>query len=399
MPTNKIPQFEFIALMAAMMSLAALSIDAILPGLPEIGQTIHSIENNDLRLIIIMIFLGLGFGQLVLGTLSDSFGRKRIVYAGIIIFLLASFICISAESLELMLVGRVLQGVGLSAPRSVSTSIIRDLYSGDYMARIMSFITVIFILVPMVAPILGQFVLNHYSWQAVFYFQMLFGIILFVWFAVRQVETLPEQKRIKLTRHIFADGVREFFKFKDSIVFTLISGLMTGAFMVYLSSSQHVFQDQYGLVDEFVFIFAGIAFFMGVSTFINGTFVVRFGMKKLATTAMYAFTGTSLLYILLFFSSDNPSVYILLIFICLQFLTLGFIFGNVRALTMQPLGHIAGIGASLSGFISTILGVPIAIFISQFLTDTALPLFLGFFSCGLISLILIRLLKRWKVPA
>lgn len=398
MPTNKIPQFEFIALMAAMMSLAALSIDAILPGLPQIGQTIQRADTEDLRLIIIMIFLGLGVGQLILGTLSDSFGRKPIVYAGIFIFLFASFICITATSLEVMLLGRVLQGVGLSAPRSVSTSIIRDLYSGDYMARIMSFIAVVFILVPMVAPILGQFVLNHYSWQAVFYFQIVYGLILFIWFAVRQVETLPKPKRIKLTRHLFADGVKEFFKYKDSIIFTLISGLMTGAFMVYLSSSQHIFQDQYGLIDEFVFIFAGMAFFMGLSTFMNGTFVLKLGMKKLATTALYTFTATSLMYILLFFQSENPDVYILLFFICLQFLSLGFVFGNVRALTMQPIGHIAGIGASLSGFVSTVIGVPIAIVFSQNLQNTALPLFIGFFSCGLISLILIQLLKKWEVP-
>lgn len=376
------------------MSLAALSVDAILPGLPQIGMGLNNPESADLQLIIIMIFLGLGLGQLLLGTLSDSFGRKPIVYAGIIIFLLASLVCVFATSLEAMLLGRVLQGVGLSAPRSVSTSIIRDLYVGDNMARIMSFIAVIFILVPMVAPILGQVVLNKYNWQAIFYFQMLYAFILIIWFARRQVETLAKEKRIKLTKTLFIDGVKEFSKHKDSVIFTFVSTLMTGSFMVYLSSSQHIFQDIYGLKEEFVYIFAGLAFFMGMATFTNGSLVMRFGMKRLATLALIVFTVSPLVYVAAFANESNPGIYVLLGFLAMQFLSLGFIFGNVRAITMQPIGHIAGIGASLSGFVSTVLAVPIAAFIGQFVTDTPLPLFTGFFVCGLIALLLVWVASR-----
>lgn len=391
MPPKKIHQFEFIALMAAMMSLAALSIDAILPGLPQIGIGLNNPDSADLQLIIIMIFLGLGMGQLLLGTLSDSFGRKPIVYAGVIIFLLASLVCVFATSLEVMLLGRVLQGVGLSAPRSVSTSIIRDLYVGDNMARIMSFIAVIFILVPMVAPILGQVVLNEYNWQAIFYFQMVFAFLLIIWFARRQVETLPEDKRIKLTKTLFVDGVKEFVKHRDSVVFTFVSTLMTGSFMVYLSSSQHIFQNIYGMQEEFVYIFAGLAFFMGLATFTNGSLVMRFGMKKLATVALVVFTASPLVYVAVYLNAENPGIYTLLGFLAMQFLSLGFIFGNIRAITMQPIGHIAGIGASLSGFVSTVVAVPIAAFIGQFVTDTPLPMFAGFFICGLAALFLVWL--------
>lgn len=398
MPPKKIPQLEFIALMAAMMSLAALSVDAILPGLPQIGVGLNNPDSADLQLIIIMIFLGLGLGQLLLGTLSDSFGRKPVVYAGIIIFLLASLVCVFATSIEVMLLGRVLQGVGLSAPRSVSTSIIRDLYVGDNMARIMSFIAVIFILVPMVAPILGQVVLNKYNWQAIFYFQMLFAFLLIIWFARRQVETLAKEKRIKLTKTLFIDGVKEFSKHKDSVIFTFVSTLMTGSFMVYLSSSQHIFQDIYGLKEEFVYIFAGLAFFMGMATFTNGSLVMRFGMKRLATLALLVFTAAPLVYVAAFFNETNPGIYILLGFLAIQFLSLGFIFGNVRAITMQPIGHIAGIGASLSGFVSTVVAVPIAAFIGQYVTDTPLPLFAGFFVCGLIALLLVWVASRKEKP-
>ncbi len=393
MPPKKIAQIEFIALMAGLMSLAALSIDAILPGLPHIGHSLNHTESADLQLIIISIFLGLGIGQLILGTLSDSYGRKPIVYVGIGLFLIASLICTMADTLELMLVGRVLQGIGLSAPRSVSTSIIRDLYVGDYMARIMSFIAVFFILVPMIAPIMGQFVLDYFHWEAVFYSQMIFAGLLLIWFSKRQEETLPPEKRIRISKTLFIDGVKEFVKYKDSVLFTLVSGLMTGSFMVYLSSSQYIFQDLYGMQSEFVYIFAGLAFFMGMATFTNGQFVVRFGMRKLATLALVVFTLSGLAYILVFRGS-LPSIYSLIIFLAIQFTSLGFVFGNIRALTMQPIGHIAGIGASISGFVSTVMAVPIAASIGPFLVDSPLPLFVGFFFCGLGSLFLAWLAKR-----
>ena len=392
--THKISELEFIALMAFLMANVALAIDAILPAMPQIGQALNRTDPADLQLLITTIFLGLGIGQLFFGTISDSLGRKPVVYAGIATFLLASIITITAGSLEMMLLGRVLQGVGLSAPRSISISIIRDLYTGDYMARIMSFIAVIFVLIPMVAPIMGQLILDVFDWQSIFYFQMAFALATLTWFRIRQKETLPPEKRISLTARLFIDGLREFLRYRQSIVYTLISGFMTGSFMVFLSASQQIFQDQYGFVEEFAFIFAGISFFFGVATFFNGSLVIRYGMRKLSTTALYLFTLSGLAYTVLFFRSDNPDIWVLIPFLGMKFLCLGFIFGNVRALAMEPIGHIAGIGASLNGFVSTVMAVPIAIFIGQYVDGTALPLFMGFFTCGALSLLLLVLLKR-----
>lgn len=388
-------QIEFIALMASLMSMVALSIDAILPGLNPIGESLAHGDNNDLQMIITMIFLGLGIGQLIFGTLADSLGRKPVVYAGVGLFFIASIVCVNAQTLEMMLLGRFLQGVGLSAARSVSTTIIRDLYVGDQMARIMSFITVTFILVPMIAPVLGQSILNHSSWKMIFYFQMLFTFIVLLWFGFRQEETLPEANRIKLSKTIFFDGVKEFLKYKESIIYTLISGLLTGGFMVYLSASKQIFQDQYGFKEEFVYIFAGLAFFMGLSTFLNGSLVIRFGMKKLSNIALVIYTLNALMYIIFFYNSSNPSLYVLLFFLVIQFMSQGFIFGNVRALTMQPIGHIAGIGASLSGFISTLLAVPFAIFVGKQINGTAYPMLAGFFICGFCCLLLVYMLRIW----
>ena len=389
-------ELEFIALMAFLMANAALSIDAVLPGLNDIAISLNILEDNNLQLIVTMILVGLGIGQLIFGTLSYSFGRKPMVYTGALTFILASFICVSAQSLEIMLAGRILQGVGLSAPRSISISIIRDSYSGDSMARVMSFITVVFIIVPMVAPMVGQLILQGFSWHYIFLFQIGFIILILIWFALRQEETLTKTNKKKFSSLLFFNGAKEFFSIKQTVIYTIISGLIGGSFFVYLSASKQVFQDQYELTTKFVFVFAALAFSMGVSSFLNSFLVMKFGMKKLATYFLILFCVNSLVYSILFYGMTNPSLIVSMIFFAVQFLSLGFIFGNIRSLAMEPIGHIAGIGAAINGFVSTLMSVPIAIFIGSFLTNTAYPIFLGFFICGVLSLVLMMYLNISK---
>ena len=391
--TKEKSEFEFIALMAFLMANAALAIDAILPGLNSMANSLNVIENNDLQLIVTMILVGLGAGQLVFGTLSDSFGRKPMVYVGAVTFIIASIICVFAQSLEVMLLGRVLQGVGLSAPRSISISIIRDSYSGDNMARVMSFITAIFIIVPMVAPMIGQLILDAYSWKYIFIFQIFFILLVMLWFKLRQKETLAKENKKKFSTVLFYNGAKEFFSIKQTVVYTIISGLIGGAFFVYLSASKQVFQDQYGLDTEFVYIFGALAFSMGLASFSNSFLVIKIGMKKLATYFLILFSLSSLLYCLLFFGTHNPSLSVIMLFFAIQFLSLGFIFGNIRSLAMEPVGHMAGVGAAINGFVSTLMSVPIAIYIGSFLTNTALPIFIGFFICGILSIGLLSYLK------
>jgi len=396
MQQNSKPQLEFIVIMASLMSLVALSIDALLPALNQIGLSVGFEHPKDNQLLITMIFLGLGFGQLISGPLSDSFGRKPIIYVGFTVFVLASFVCVSATSLEMMVLGRILQGIGLSAPRTISIAMVRDSYSGDYMARVMSFIVVIFILVPVVAPALGKVVLDLYGWKAIFYSQLFFGVIVMGWLWKRQPETLQPAHKKKFAVVLFVDGAKEFIKHKQAIVFTIISGFITGSFMVYLSASQHIFQAQYDMAEEFPFIFAGLAIGVGFATFLNGTFVLKYGMLKLVSIAMLFFTLIPMVYMGFFYGTSNPSIGILLIFFGLQFFSLGFLFGNLRALAMEPVGHIAGIGSAINGFVSTIMAVPIATYIGKFVTTTALPLFIGFSICGICSLISLQILKYYK---
>ena len=387
-------QLEFILLMACLMSIVALSIDTILPALMPIGASVGTSDANENQLLITMIFLGLGFGQLIFGPISDSFGRKPVVYIGFLVFMLASFLCITASNIEVMVVGRILQGMGLSASRYISIAMIRDRFEGDYMAKIMSFVVTIFILVPIIAPTLGKFLLDNYGWESIFYSQLIFGILVLLWFWKRQPETLPKAYKKKFSIAIFIHGTKEFIKHKSAVIFTLISGLATGSFMVFLSTSQHIFEVQYGLVDEFPYIFGALAFSVGLATFTNGTLVVKFGMRRLVNIFVLLFSLTSLSYTILFYESSNPDISILICFLAVQFFSVGFLFGNVRSLAMQPLGHIAGIGAAINGFISTIMAVPIATFIGGFMDTTALPLFIGFTGCGFGSLLLLLFVKK-----
>ena len=382
---------EFIALMAALMSIVALALDALLPALDIIGLAIGNQDPRANQLLITLFFLGMGTGPLLFGPVSDSVGRKPIVYIGFTLFIGASFICVIAQSLEWMIAGRILQGVSLSAPRTISIAMIRDRFSGDYMARIMSFVTVVFILVPIVAPAFGKLVLDQLGWEAIFYVQVGFSVLVALWFWKRQPETLPVAQRTGFSGMILLKGFREVLGYRRTMLFTFIWGLITGSFLVYLSTSQQIFEVQYRMPDLFPYLFAGLAVTIGAATFLNGTLVVKFGMRRLISWSLIVYTLTPLAYALLYANGENPDVWILMLFLGLQFFSVGFLFGNLRSMAMEPLGHIAGVGAAITGFIATLMSVPISAWIGSFVRESALPLFLGFFICGAVGLILLAL--------
>lgn len=386
-------KLEFIAIMALLMSLVALSIDGILPALAVIGTDLGVTDTQKHQLLITMIFLGLGFGQLIFGPLSDSYGRKPIIYVGFLVFAIASIICVNTNSYEVLIAGRILQGIGLASPRTLSIAMIRDSYEGDYMAKVMSFIVMIFILVPIIAPTLGQYLMLTYNWQTIFNVQLGLGILVVFWFWKRQPETLAVSKRIPFRTATLNSGFIEFFKHKQAVAFTLISGFITGSFMVYLSTTQHIFEIQYDLGEDFPLIFASLAIGVGFATYLNGVYVVRIGMKRIALVSLAAYCLSALLYVVLFFNASNPPLWVLLTFFVIQFIAVGFLFGNLRALAMQPIGHIAGVGAAINGFISTVMGVLIASGIGAYVTTTAWPLFLGFSVCGMVSMLIFILNK------
>jgi DHA1 family bicyclomycin/chloramphenicol resistance-like MFS transporter len=228
--------------------------------------------------------------------------------------------------------------------------------------------------------------------------QLFFALIVAIWFWKRQPETLKPEYKIPFTGRVFADGLKEFLKYKETIAFTLISGLVTGAFLVYLSAAQHIFEDQYNLKEAFPYIFAGLAVSIGLSTFLNGTLVLRFGMRKLSFMALTTFCIIAILYAVVFWGSNNPSIYIFVSFLFVQFFCLGFMWGNFRSIAMEPIGHIAGIGAAINGFISTLISIPIATAIGYYVTDTAWPMFFGLAICGMLSFLIFMISKKIEKP-
>jgi DHA1 family bicyclomycin/chloramphenicol resistance-like MFS transporter len=222
---------EFVARVALMISLVALSIDAMLPALPAIGADLGVHRANDAQLVLSALFFGLALAQMVYGPLSDSFGRKPVIYAGFAIFIAGCVLSILARGLEVMLLGRFLQGIGAAGPRIVTMALVRDQYAGRAMARIMSLAMAVFILVPVLAPAIGQVILLVAHWRAIFGMLLVVALITLAWFALRQPETLPPARRAPFALRSIAAAVRETCSHRSAFSYTLMAGLIFGAFV------------------------------------------------------------------------------------------------------------------------------------------------------------------------
>ncbi len=392
---RKLPLGEFVALVALMFSLVAMSIDGMLPALPAIGADLNVVDPNDTQLVVSSLFLGLAFGQLLAGPLSDSFGRKPIIHAGLVLFMVGCLLSIFAPSFEWMIAGRVLQGIGAAAPRIVTIALVRDQYEGRAMARIMSFALSVFILVPALAPALGQGILLIAGWRAIFMTFSVIALMTSVWFALRQPETLtPDRRSAFSVRRILA-AAREVCTTRIAIGHTLATGLVFASFVGYLSSAQQIFQQTYGVGRWFPAYFAALALAIGAASVINGHLVIRHGMRKISITAVHLLACLALVLVLVAWSLDGvPPLWLFMSFFLSMFFCVGLLFGNLNALTMQPLGHIAGVGAAVVGFIATLISVPIGAAIGQAYDGTVMALSLGFLVFGAAALITMRWAQR-----
>lgn len=383
-----LPFGEFVSLMALMMALVALAIDAMLPALAQMGADLGVTEANQNQLIISILFLGLALGQMIYGPLSDSWGRKPAVLLGFALFGAGCVLSLVAQDMTWMLVGRFLQGLGLAGPRVVSVALIRDQYEGDAMARVMSFVMAVFIFVPMIAPALGQAILWLAPWRAIFVAFLVLGLATCLWFQWRQPETLSPELRGPLSMGRIGGALKEIVGNRAALGFTLTAALVSGHFLGYLMSSQQILQEQYGLGDRFALAFAALAFCVGAASYLNGRLVLRFGMLPLTWAAVLGLTLASLGFLaVLLLLPDPPGLWLVMSFLAVVLLCTGVLFGNLNALAMEPLGHIAGIGAAVVGSLTTLLSVPIGTWIGQAYDGTVQPLVIGFAACGLGSVV------------
>lgn len=386
---------EFVALMALCMSLVALSIDTILPALTDIAQSYGVTRLNSQQFLISFLFAGLALGQLIAGPLSDSIGRKKAVYVGLLVFLFGTILSYCAPSYEMMLAGRFLQGVGAGGPRIVSVTIVRDRYEGREMARVMSYIMGVFIMLPAIAPTFGQGLMHVFNWQAIFLFLMVVCAMVFAWLSTRMEETLkPEDKRA-FTVPVIWGGIKAVCANKMTLCYMIAAGLIFGAFLGYLNSAQQIFLGYYDTGKRFPQYFAMIVLALGAAFVLNARFVKKFGMRKLITWALMGMVSCASLFAGYEMLNPGPvPMAVFLIFIMAVCFCMGMLFGNFNALAMVPMGHMAGIASAVIGCVSLLIASIAGSIIGQMYNDTLLPVTCGFLVLGLISLGLMLLNEK-----
>jgi DHA1 family bicyclomycin/chloramphenicol resistance-like MFS transporter len=382
---------EFVMLMALMTSMVALSIDAMLPALAEIGRELGAPSENSTQLVVTMLLVGMALGQLVYGPISDSTGRKAPIYVGFAVFLLGCLLSLFARDFTMMLVGRFFQGLGVAGPRSVSIALIRDIHAGRDMARVISMIMSVFILVPIAAPALGQGILLFADWRAIFAFFFLLAVGTMIWFGIRLPESLPASRREPFSWQAKFASARAVLSNRAAIGFTISAGVSSGAFVGYLSSSRQIFQDVYGVGALFAVWFAVLAASIGVAAFLNGRLVLRLGMYPLSIRALRSLAVLSVAFTLYaLFRDGRPEFWTFMAYMLVAFFFVGILFGNLNALAMETLGRVAGIGAAVVASGSLAISVGLGAVIGMSFDGTVLPLVGGYAILSLLTLPLLR---------
>lgn len=385
---------EFVALMAFCMSLVALSIDAMLPAFGDMSRDLSVAGTNDIQLVVSLLFVGLAIGQLFYGPLSDSIGRKPAIFIGFAVFLLGSVLSMVASDFHHMLFGRLLQGIGAAGPRTVSVALIRDRFDGSEMARVMSFIMTVFILVPVFAPLLGQTILIFAGWRAIFGAFLVLAAAAMAWLAARQPETLDPERRKPFTLSNIGIALGMVLRSRPTVVYTLVAGCVSGAFLSYLNTSQQIFQVQYGLGRLFPLYFAILAISVGLASLFNGRMVMRFGMHALANRALVAMLVLSLLFFAFAWAFDgHPPLWLFMTNCCALFFCIGILFGNLNAIAMEPLGHVAGTAASVIGSATTLLAAMLGFLIGRAYDGSLLPISASFVILTTLSVVMTI---KWK---
>jgi DHA1 family bicyclomycin/chloramphenicol resistance-like MFS transporter len=395
---SRISSQEFTLLVALLMSIVAMSIDALLPALGFISNDIPLSHSNQAQYIISALFLGMAIGQLICGPLSDATGRKKILYVGIALFFCGSLVCFFAQDINTLLIGRFIQGLGVAGPYVSAISIVRDKYAGNEMARIMSLVMMIFIMVPALAPSIGQAVLLVSSWRYIFVLYIVYALIIGIWIFVRLEETLPKEYRIPFSTRGFIDGFKEVISNYTTMCYTLCMGLFFGSFLGYLNSSQQIFQDLFQTGKLFTIYFGVLALVFGVASLVNARFVQKWGMDYLCNRAVLGIIISSAIFLMVLVLLPT-SLWSFMIYASVLFFCFGLVFGNVNAMAMEPMGHVAGIASAIIGATSSIMSMLIGTAIGQMYNGTLVPVTSGFLILGIAALVILQLARNKKALA
>lgn len=389
---------EFIARIALITSLTALSIDTMLPALPAIGESLQVQDSNNLPLVITLFIFGMFFGELVFGPLSDSLGRKKALTVGVLIYCCGTVVAMVATSLEFLLLGRMIQGFGVSGPKIISRAMIRDRFEGARMARVFSFIMTVFICIPMIAPALGQLIVRVSGWRAIFLVFLVMAVGATGWILVRQPETLPAAARTPVRMRSLAQTASRILSHPSVLCYSVTAGLVFGVFLLFLSTSQIMFEQIYDKGESFPVYFALLASGFGLAAILNSRMVMKYGMYRLCFGGLIGLTCLGGF----FLATGEQGRHSFTVFMagCYVFMfCVGVLFSNLSAMAMQPLGKVAGLGASLVSAVSSILAVIISVAVGRFYNNTLYPMSFSIVLCASLSLCLLVVAKRIKAEA
>lgn len=397
-PPRAMPAFgEFIAMMAALMALTALSIDIMLPALPQIREDFGLADPNRQQLVVTAYVLGFALGQLFHGPISDRLGRRRVLLAGLAVYAVASFACLVSGAFEGLLVARFVQGAANAAPRVVAIAVVRDVYGGRRMAEVMSFVMMVFIIVPVLAPSIGGLFLLAGSWQLIFAFLCLVAVAVFAWVGLRLPETRGPEERQPMTLAWLATAFGTALRNRQTLGYTLATGAAFGCLMGYINSAQQVFVELYGLGALFPLVFGGVAAALAVASFVNSRLVGDLGMRVVSHAALLGFAAAACLHAALALAGGLPPLPVFIGLLALCLFCFGLMMPNFNALAMEPMGRIAGTASSFVGATTTGVAAVIGLWIGQHYNGTALPLLIGFALCGLASLTIVLVTERGRL--
>ncbi len=394
--SRMLPRVEFIALAAALMALNALAIDIMLPGLQQIGASL-GIENENHRQYVISAYIaGFGIAQLFFGPLSDRFGRRIPLLCGLAIYVLAAFAAAFAPSFGILLLLRVIQGIGAAATRVITISVVRDTFGGRAMAEVMSLVFMVFMIIPVVAPGIGQVIMLFSEWHMIFVAMAAIALVFTIWTAWRLPETLHPEYRRPFTPAVIANGFKIVLTNRVSLLYMLATTAVFGSLFGFINSAQQIYVGIYDLGVWFPVLFAAVASMMAVSSFANARLVGRFGMRRLSHGALLGFCVVTTLWFVLSLLGPLP-LYVFVPLFALAMLQFGWIGSNFNSIAMEPLGHIAGTASSVQGFTQTFGGGLIGAFIGQSFNGTTTPLAAGFCGVSIAALAFVLIAEKGKL--
>lgn len=398
-----IARWEFIALVASLMALNALAIDIMLPGLQQIGASLGVENENHRQYVITAYVLGFGAPQLLYGPISDRLGRRGPLLVGMVVYVAAAVAASFAPSFEMLLALRFLQGLGAAGTRVIAVSLVRDVFGGRAMAEVMSLVFMVFMIVPVVAPLLGQGVMLFSEWPMIFVLIATIAAVATLWTFLRLPETLAPDRRRPFSVASVLDGFRIVLSNRVALCYTLASTLVFGGLFGFINSAQQIYVGIYGLGVWFPVLFAAVAGMMAVSSFANARLVGRFGMRRLSHGALLGFLAVNLAAFALALAGPVPLAVFATLF-TLAMLQFGWIGSNFNAIAMEPLGHVAGTASAVQGFVQTLGGGLIGAAIGQAFDGTVVPFTAGFclLAFGALTLVLIgekgRLFRTYNPP-